>query len=213
MHLLLGCWSGCGRMHPHRRDRPARLPARQPARGYRLGLAAGAAVQCLGGRQHRLRSPGASQSGIEVAPRPAARAPKLHGGAAGGVRHYGRRPGRCACPGSQRHASPWRALLKDPPVLVLDEATAMFDPAGEAEFGAAAKTLRERTVILMTHRPANLALADRILRMGRGLCDRPDAGIVSVGFPCSDRWAGSAQKQGRACSGDSIRRRRWRRSR
>lgn len=63
-----------------------------------------------------------------------------------------------------------RALLKDPPILVLDEATAMFDPQGEAEFIAAChEVLRQRTVILITHRPASLSLADRILRLEDGV--------------------------------------------
>ena len=62
-----------------------------------------------------------------------------------------------------------RALLKDPPILVLDEATAMFDPEGEAEFIAEChEVLKQRTVILITHRPASLALADRILRLDGG---------------------------------------------
>ena len=66
-----------------------------------------------------------------------------------------------------------RALLKDPPILVLDEATAMFDPQGEAEFIAQCHdVLKQRTVILITHRPASLALADTIYRLQDGVLER-----------------------------------------
>lgn len=62
-----------------------------------------------------------------------------------------------------------RALLKDPPVLILDEATSMYDLEGEAAFIEACKTaLVGRTVIIITHRPASLALADRILHLDEG---------------------------------------------
>ena len=62
-----------------------------------------------------------------------------------------------------------RALLKDPPILILDEATAMFDPEGEREFlQACREMLRQRTVLLITHRPASLELADRVLELDKG---------------------------------------------
>ncbi|NBB23604.1 ATP-binding cassette domain-containing protein [Porphyrobacter sp. SLTP] len=62
-----------------------------------------------------------------------------------------------------------RALLKDPPILILDEATSMYDLEGEAAFVEACKTaLFGRTVIIITHRPASLALADRTIHLANG---------------------------------------------
>lgn len=64
-----------------------------------------------------------------------------------------------------------RTLLKDPPILILDEATSMFDPSGEKSFiEECHHLLTQRTVILITHRPASLALADRILTLENGVC-------------------------------------------
>ena len=62
-----------------------------------------------------------------------------------------------------------RALLKDPPILVMDEATSMFDPRGERAFiEECSDTIRTRTVILITHRPESLRLADRFFRLDNG---------------------------------------------
>ncbi|MEO1729289.1 MAG: ABC transporter ATP-binding protein [Pseudomonadota bacterium] len=57
-----------------------------------------------------------------------------------------------------------RALFADPPVYIFDEATSMYDMPSEAAFvDTCIKTLKGRTIIIITHRPASLALADRIL--------------------------------------------------
>jgi subfamily B ATP-binding cassette protein MsbA len=71
--------------------------------------------------------------------------------------------------GQQQRVALARAVLKDPPILILDEATAMFDPQGEIEFLEACRdVLSDRTVLLITHRPASLAVADRIVRVEDG---------------------------------------------
>lgn len=59
-----------------------------------------------------------------------------------------------------------RALLRDPPVYILDEATSMYDLESEAAFVEdCVKALRGRTILIITHRPASLALADRVLHV------------------------------------------------
>jgi ABC-type multidrug transport system fused ATPase/permease subunit len=71
--------------------------------------------------------------------------------------------------GQRQRISLARALLKDPAILILDEATSMFDPAGERGFITECHALlRSRTVLLITHRPESLALADRVLRLDQG---------------------------------------------
>lgn len=74
--------------------------------------------------------------------------------------------------GQQQRLALARALLKNPPILILDEATAMFDPEGEREFlRECRETLLKCTVLLITHRPASLALADRVVQVSNGgLC-------------------------------------------
>lgn len=57
-----------------------------------------------------------------------------------------------------------RALFLDPPIYIFDEATSMYDLDSEAAFvETCIRALKDRTVILITHRPASLALADRVL--------------------------------------------------
>lgn len=71
--------------------------------------------------------------------------------------------------GEKQRVSIARALLKDAPVVLLDEATAALDPANEAAVaGAIAELARERTVIVVAHRLSTVVAADRILVLDQG---------------------------------------------
>ena len=78
--------------------------------------------------------------------------------------------------GQQQRIALARALLNDPPVLILDEATAQLDPQSEANFlESLADALSERTVLLITHRPTALTVADRVVELDKGriVSERP----------------------------------------
>jgi ATP-binding cassette subfamily B protein/subfamily B ATP-binding cassette protein MsbA len=62
-----------------------------------------------------------------------------------------------------------RAFLRDPDILILDEATSQIDLESEHLIHQAlAKFLVNRTGIMITHRHTSLAMADRIVVMDEG---------------------------------------------
>jgi len=62
-----------------------------------------------------------------------------------------------------------RAILRDPDILILDEATSQIDPESEQAIHDALKKFAQgRTTIMITHRLSTLDLADRILVMNEG---------------------------------------------
>jgi thiol reductant ABC exporter CydD subunit len=66
-----------------------------------------------------------------------------------------------------------RALLRDAPLLVLDEPTVHLDPAAAARVASTVEALRgTRTVLLITHDPDLAARADRIVRLAAGRVER-----------------------------------------
>ena len=70
---------------------------------------------------------------------------------------------------SRQRISIVRALLKDPKILVLDEALSALDVASEAEIRAAVeRALPGRTVIMITHRVSSIRPDDQVMVVDQG---------------------------------------------
>jgi len=62
-----------------------------------------------------------------------------------------------------------RAILADPRVLILDDATSAVDPSKEHEIRSAMSTVMDgRTTIVIAHRPGTIALADTVVLLDEG---------------------------------------------
>jgi ABC-type transport system involved in cytochrome bd biosynthesis fused ATPase/permease subunit len=70
--------------------------------------------------------------------------------------------------GERQRVALARAFLRDAPLLLLDEPTANLDGRTESEIvEAVGRLARGRTVVMVAHRPALLALADRVVDLDR----------------------------------------------
>jgi ATP-binding cassette, subfamily B, bacterial MsbA len=84
-----------------------------------------------------------------------------------------------------------RAILRNPEVLILDEATSQIDVESEQLIhNVLEEFTRNRTTLLITHRQSTIALADRVLVMDKGQ-------IVDVGTP--NELAGRCDLYRRLC--------------
>ena len=75
-----------------------------------------------------------------------------------------------------------RALVPDPPIVLMDEPTSMMDMSSERQFANRLKDLLTgKTLILITHRPSMFHLVDRLIVMsqGRVIADGPRDEILS----------------------------------
>jgi ATP-binding cassette subfamily B protein IrtA len=77
--------------------------------------------------------------------------------------------GKMLSGGQRQRISLARAILKDAPIVVLDEATAYADPENEEKMEAAiAELTRDKTLIVIAHKLPQVADADQIVVMDHG---------------------------------------------
>jgi ATP-binding cassette subfamily B protein len=79
--------------------------------------------------------------------------------------------GKMLSGGERQRIALARAILKDAPIIVLDEATAFMDPENEEKMNAAiAEIIKNKTVLVIAHRLSTIKNADKICVMKEGRC-------------------------------------------
>ncbi len=118
--------------------------------------------------------------------------------------------------GEQQRIALARAILKDAPIVVLDEATAFADPENEVLIQKALATLtRGRTVILIAHRLSTVVGADKILVLEKGRItgQGTHTQLIAAGGLYARMWADynqavqwkiTSKKEGRNELGDAL---------
>lgn len=86
--------------------------------------------------------------------------------------------------GERQRLSIARALLKNAPILILDEPTSAIDSETEAQLlGALERLMEGRATIVIAHRMSTIATADRVVALenGRVVEDGPPATLIAQG--------------------------------
>ena len=117
----------------------------------------------------RYGTPGASQEAIEAAARQAHAHDFVTHKLADGYQTQCGSGGKRLSGGQRQRLALARAILRDPEILILDEATSQIDVESERLIHKVLqKFVQGRTTFMITHRPSTLALADRIVVMDHG---------------------------------------------
>ena len=117
----------------------------------------------------RYGSPGATQQEIEQAAQRAHAHQFITEQLADGYQTLCGTSGNRLSGGQRQRIALARAILRDPEILILDEATSQIDVESEQLIHEVLQDfVQDRTVFMITHRPSTLALADRIVVMERG---------------------------------------------
>jgi len=101
--------------------------------------------------------------------------------------------------GQRQRLSLARAIVKDPPVLILDEATSAVDNETEAAIQLALKEVsRNRTVLVIAHRLSTIVHADNIvvLESGRIVEQGTHSELLAMARAYSKQWTVQTARSG-----------------
>jgi ATP-binding cassette subfamily B protein len=92
-----------------------------------------------------------------------------------------------------------RAIVSDPSVLILDDATSAVDPSKEHQIRAAMATVMDgRTTLVIAHRAGTIAMADRVVLVDRGrvVADGTHDGLLATDARYREVLAAAEQLEG-----------------
>ena len=134
--------------------------------------------------------PNASDSDIEAAARKVANGDWIETLSRGLDTEVGERGGSISM-GQRQLVALTRVLLDDPPIFVLDEATASIDPLTETQIQEGLDTvLNTRTSIVIAHRLSTIKGADRIIVLQKGeiIEEGSHEGLLAAGGHYADLY-------------------------